>query len=42
MTKLQPGTDAIDRNALPAFGLIGVSANERGRRLGTDRRHRQT
>jgi hypothetical protein len=40
MTKLQPPYDAIDRNALSAFGLIGVSANERGRRLGTDRRHR--
>jgi hypothetical protein len=41
MTKLQRGNKTIDRNALSAFGLIGASANDRGRRLGTDRRHRQ-
>ena len=41
MTKLQPRYDAIDRNALLAFGLSGVSSNGRGRRLETDRRHRQ-
>jgi hypothetical protein len=41
MTKRQFGTQAIDRNALSAFGLIDVSPNDRGRRLGTDRRQRQ-
>ena len=41
MTKLQPRYDAIDRNAHSAYGLSGVSGNRRGRRLGTDRRHRQ-
>jgi hypothetical protein len=41
MTKLQRGNDAIDRNALPAFGVFVVSASDRGRRLGTDRRHQQ-
>jgi hypothetical protein len=42
MTRRQPQTDAIDRNAFWAFGLSVVSANARGHRLGTDRRHRQT
>jgi hypothetical protein len=42
MTKLQRRYDAIDRNADQAFGVLVVSANDRGRRLGTDRRHRQT
>jgi hypothetical protein len=42
MTKLQPRYDAIDRNALPAFGVLVVSAIDRGRRLRTDRKHRQT
>jgi hypothetical protein len=41
MTKLQRRYDANDRNAIPAFGVFVVSANERGRRLGTDRSHRQ-
>lgn len=41
MTKRQPRLDAIDRNALSAFGLSFVSAELRGHRLGTDRRHRQ-
>jgi hypothetical protein len=41
MTKLQPRYDAIDPSADQAFGLSGVSGNGRGRRLGTDRRHRQ-
>lgn len=41
MTKLQPRNDAIDRNADQAFGLVGVSAEARGHRLGTDRRQRQ-
>jgi hypothetical protein len=41
MTKRQPRFDAIDRNALPAFGVSVVSADVRGHRLGTDRRHRQ-
>jgi hypothetical protein len=41
MTKLQRGIDAIHRIALSAFGLLVVSANDRGRRLGIDRRHRQ-
>jgi hypothetical protein len=41
MTKLQRGNDAIDRNADLAFGLLVASANERGRRPETDRRHRQ-
>jgi hypothetical protein len=40
MPKLQRGNDAIDRNADSAFGLAVVSANG-GRRLETDRRHRQ-
>lgn len=40
MTKRQPRYDAIDRNALRAFGLLVVSAI-RGHRLETDRRHRQ-
>ena len=41
MTKLQPRYDAIDRNADSAFGLSGVAAVVRGRRLETDRRPRQ-
>jgi hypothetical protein len=41
MTKRQPRYDAIDRNADKAFGLLVVSASDRGHRLGTDRRHRQ-
>ena len=41
MTKRQPRTDALDRNARGAFGLSVVSASERGHRLETDRRHRQ-
>jgi hypothetical protein len=41
MTKRQPRLDAIDRNALEAFGMSVVSADVRGHRLGTDRRYRQ-
>jgi hypothetical protein len=41
MTKLQRGIDAIDRNALSAFGVFVVSASDRGRRLRTVRRYRQ-
>lgn len=41
MTRRQPRTDAIDRNAPWAFGLLVVFANDRGHRLETDRRHRQ-
>jgi hypothetical protein len=41
MTKRQPQHDAIDRNALEAFGLSVVSAFDRGHRLRTDRRYRK-
>jgi hypothetical protein len=41
MTERQPRYDAINRDALWAFGLSVVSADPRGHRLGTDRRIRQ-
>ena len=41
MIKRQPRTDATGCNALPAFGLSVVPADDRGHRLGTDRRRRQ-
>jgi hypothetical protein len=41
MTERQPRYEAIDRNARLAFGVVGVSAEARGRRLGSVRRHPQ-
>jgi hypothetical protein len=37
MTQLKAGYDAIDRNAMLAFGSLGVSAKSRGRRVESDR-----